>query len=87
MSYGVEFDEKAEIAFYSWNLPIDVIDEIERRFVEELSERPTKVLRDVGGSMQYVCRVPGHVGVFHVRYSMDEETLIIWNCFHFPLRS
>lgn len=93
MSYGVEFDEPASISFYSWDLPLAVIDEIERRFAEELSERPTQVLRDVGNTMQYVCRVvePGedpvvHICLFYLRYSQDEQTLIIWDCYYFPLR-
>ncbi len=90
MSYGVEFDEHARTQFFSWGFPPDVYDTIESRMAIELSENPTKHLRDIGGAMQYVCRVvcDGNplVCLFRVRYSMDEEYLIVWDCHCFPFR-
>jgi len=90
MSYGVDFDEHAYNQFYSWGLPLDVYEGIERRMEIELSEHPTKYLRDVGGTMQYRCRFTHkgspHLCLFRVRYSVDEQTLIIWDCHCFPLR-
>ena len=90
MSYGVEFDPKAETYIYSWDLDEVLCNEVYRHLDEELSERPTKYLRDVGGTMQYSCRVlhngVQHLFVFRVRYSQSEETLIIWQCFYYPLR-
>ena len=90
MSYGIEFDESTATHFYSWGLPIGVYEEIERRMEVELSEHPTRFLRDVGGAMQYTCRFSHqdkpHVCLFRVRYSIDEQTLIIWDCHYFPFR-
>lgn len=93
MSYGIEFDESVMNEFYSWGMPLEAYEEVERRLEVELSERPTQFLRDIGGALQYVCRVVErganpvvHICLFYVRYSRDEQTLIIWDCYHFPLR-
>lgn len=97
MTYGVEFDSWADAEYLSWDIPIEVYDEIERRLATELALEPTHHLRRVGGNaaaLQYTYRVvePGatartHVFLFRVRYSQDEQTLIIWDCFHFPPRA
>ncbi len=47
MSYGVEFDSRAEAELYSWELPIELYEEVERLLAEELSEHPTRYLRNV----------------------------------------
>ncbi len=96
MTYGVEFDSWADAEYLSWDVPIEVYDELERRFAVELALEPTRHLRRVGGhsaALQYTCRVVEqtdppkvHLFLFRVRYSQDEQTLIIWDCFHFPLR-
>jgi hypothetical protein len=90
MSYGVDYDESAATQLYSWGLSLGAYEEIERHIEVELSEHPTKYLRDVGGTMQYTCRFKfegkPHVCLFRVRYSQDEQTLIIWDCHYFPFR-
>jgi hypothetical protein len=94
MSYGVEFDQAAKDEYALWGLPIEIYDQIGDRLLLDLSMEPTKHLRRLqGGCMQYVCRIieegPAltvHVCLFRVRYSQDEETLIIWDCLYFPLR-
>ena len=94
MSYGVEFDKRAETILYSWDLPLAVYEEMERRLEIELSLDPKKYLRNIGKALQYSCRVVEqgdepkvHCFLFRVRYSQDEQTLIIWDCFHFPFRA
>src|SRR5262249_27221913 len=97
MSYGVDFDSSAETEYYSWGLPLPVYEAVERLLEGELSMEPTRFLRRVGSSLaplQYTCRVVEqgipptvHIFLFRVRYSQDEETLIIWDCAHFPLRA
>jgi hypothetical protein len=96
MTYGVEFDSWADAEYLSWDIPIEVYDEIERRLATELALEPTRYLRRVGANtaaLQYTCRVVEqgisatvHFFLFRVRYSQDEQTLIIWDRFHFPLR-
>src|SRR5438876_10860117 len=87
MSYGVECNKRAETELYSWNLPLAVYVEIERRLATELSEEPTRFLRNIGKAMQYTCRIIEqgsapivHIFLFRVRYSRDEQALIIWDC-------
>jgi hypothetical protein len=96
MTYGVEFDSWADAEYLSWDVPIEVYDELERRLAVELALEPTRYLRRVGGNaaaLEYTCRVveqsnpsKTHLFLFRVRYSQDEQTLIIWDCSHFPLR-
>jgi len=92
MSYGVDFDERAQAEFYSWDLPIELYDEIERLLVEELSMNPTRYLRHVPkvpNAMEYICRITWqgqrHMFFFRVKYHADEETLLIKQCSHLPL--
>jgi hypothetical protein len=93
MSYGVEFDDQAASEFYSWDLPIELYEEIERHLAEELSIQATLYLRSVPRvpeAMEYALRITWqgerHVFFFRVKYRTDEETLLIKQCSHFPLR-
>lgn len=94
MSFGVEFDKRAEVQLALCGLSDAVIDELDRLFDTELSQSPTQHLRSVGNTLQYACRVVEHSSLpilhfflFRVRYRMDEEGLIIWDCHHFPMRA
>jgi hypothetical protein len=89
MSYSVQLGKEARRKFAEWRLPKEGISAVLGR-MDELSERPSRYLLRIESSLDVlqtdvVYRDPGPpvrdcLIALSVRYSVDEETLIIVDC-------
>jgi hypothetical protein len=90
MSYSVRLDDHAQQKLGEWRLPKEGISAILRR-MDELSDNPSRYLIRIASSTHVletdvVYRDPGPPQMdcliaLSVRYSVDEETLYIVDCY------